>query len=425
VRVPACLVLSALSFGLAGCGLFEKKPRQDQPPVAKGASGNSAIPAVRGNSTQIADRSGLPPNVGGILAGQVIDTSSRQIPPTLIQVVSLGDTQTSRAAPIEVAADNQGYFTIEGLQPGRTYQLIARAKDGDRALIGKVSVRPPKPNLLITMYEDSSGDAGRGRAEAPTTPLPVTSSPNSGDRKGAADAAAPRGVDIGPPVRTNGTVSDQVPINVTNPENIAKDPVVKADPLMDIANPRPSSALNDSTSTGVAAGSAPIPSCVLTGKKLDNLALNDLDGQPWEFRKDRKGKLVLIDFWGTWCGHCYPAIRHLMALNNTYQRYGLEVIGIAEEYPDGDGRDPSIKVAAAGKRLGVNYRILMGGGFSTGSDGAFKSSCPVKTQFAVNAFPTLVLLDDTGRIIWRSEGLDDRRAIELQTLIEKQLKIRR
>jgi thiol-disulfide isomerase/thioredoxin len=216
-----------------------------------------------------------------------------------------------------------------------------------------------------------------------------------------------------------------VPINVTNPENIAREPVAHADPLITVPNPRLDSSIADSTGSGVASGSAPIPSCVLTGKKLDNLALNDLDGQPWEFRKDRKGKLVLIDFWGTWCGHCYPAIRHLMALNNTYQRYGLEVIGIAEEYPDGDGRDPSIKGAAAGKRLGVNYRILMGGGFSTGTDGAFKSSCPVKTQFAVNAFPTLVLLDDTGRIIWRSEGLDDRRAIELQTLIEKQLKIRR
>jgi thiol-disulfide isomerase/thioredoxin len=404
--------------------MFEKKPRQNQPPVAKGESGNTSIPAARGNSTQIADRSGLPPNIGGILAGQVLDTSNRQVPPTLIQVVSLGDTQASRAAPIEVAADNQGYFTIEGLQPGRTYQLIARAKDGERFLVGKVSVRPPKPNLLITLIEDPTGDANPARTEASTRPLPVTGAPDSGDRQGPADPPAPRGVEIGPPVRTNGTASDQAPINVTNPENIAQEPVAKTDPLINVPNPRLDTSLTEPLG-GAASGSAPIPSCVLTGKKLDNLALNDLDGRPWEFRKDRKGKLVLIDFWGTWCGHCYPAIRHLMALNNTYQRYGLEIIGIAEEYPDADGRDPTIKVAAAGKRLGVNYRVLMGGGFSTGNDGAFKSACPVKTQFAVNAFPTLVLLDDTGRIIWRSEGLDDRRALELQTLIEKQLKIRR
>ena len=101
------------------------------------------------------------------------------------------------------------------------------------------------------------------------------------------------------------------------------------------------------------------------------------------------------------------------------------MVGIAEEYPDGEGRDPGIKVASACKRLGVNYRVLMGSGFTPSQEGAFKSTCPVKTQFGVNAFPTLVLLDDAGHILWRSEGLDDRRAGELQVLIEKQLKIRR
>src|SRR5947209_18625583 len=106
--------------------MFEKKPRQNQPPVAKGESGNTALPAARGNSAQIADRSGLPPNIGGILAGQVLDTSNRQVPPTLIQVVSLGDTQASRPAPIEVAAAHHGYFTHAVRQHGGNYQLVPR-----------------------------------------------------------------------------------------------------------------------------------------------------------------------------------------------------------------------------------------------------------------------------------------------------------
>lgn len=421
MRVLTCLGLLGASLALAGCGMFDKKPKPESPPpMAKGTSGTTGI-STRGNSTQIADRTGLPPNVGGVLAGQVLDSYNRRVPPTLIQVVSLGEGQGNPAAPIEVAADNQGYFTIQGLQPGKTYQLIARAKDGERVLVGKVSARPPKPNLLITMNDDPTGEAGKARAEAPSNSTPTTSIPSgSGD--------SPKGVEIGAPVRTNGSATDSSPLNVTNPENIAREPVAKTDALIDIANPRFGSSgegsrrdIRESSGTGA----VPVPSCVLTGKVLDNLALNDLDGQPWEFKKDHKGKLILIDFWGTWCGHCYPAIRHLMALNNTYQRYGLEVVGIAEEYPDGEGRDPSIKVAGACKRLGVNYRILMGSGFTPSQDGAFKSTCPVKTQFGVNAFPTLVLLDDTGHILWRSEGLDDRRSAELQVLIEKQLKIRR
>ena len=52
------------------------------------------------------------------------------------------------------------------------------------------------------------------------------------------------------------------------------------------------------------------PSCVLTGQQLYNFALTDLNGQPWEFRNHRS-KLVLLDFWGSWCMHCLNSIPHL------------------------------------------------------------------------------------------------------------------
>ena len=103
--------------------------------------------------------------VGGILAGQVLDSYNRRPPATFIQVVS--SQEPRGGAPIEVAADSMGYFTIQGLKPGQGYELIARAKDGDRILAGRVWVTPPDPKVLIRVSEDLA--TGTTQALAPDT----------------------------------------------------------------------------------------------------------------------------------------------------------------------------------------------------------------------------------------------------------------
>ena len=159
-------------------------------------------------------------------------------------------------------------------------------------------------------------------------------------------------------------------------------------------------------------GPARVPSCVLTGKQLDNFALFDLSGQPWEYRSHR-GRLVLLDFWGTWCVYCLQSMPRLRILQDTYGRDGLEVIGIA--YEDGNPQEQARKVASVRDRLQINYRLLLGSDMTT---------CPVKTQFRVTRFPTLILLDENNRIIWREEGLDDYRFQDLSMLIRQHLRSR-
>src|ERR1700681_4810955 len=56
--------------------------------------------------------------LGGILARQVIDSHTGRPPAAYIQVAESGNAS---GAPIEVPSDSQGYFTIQGLQPGRQY----------------------------------------------------------------------------------------------------------------------------------------------------------------------------------------------------------------------------------------------------------------------------------------------------------------
>ena len=81
-------------------------------------------------------------------------------------------------------------------------------------------------------------------------------------------------------------------------------------------------------------------------------------------------------------------------LQQQYGPAGLEVIGIAYE------NEPTFAaqvrtVDAAVRDLGIKYRVLMGSG----------PTCPVKLDFGVEGFPTLVLLNDKGQIIWSKKGM--------------------
>jgi thiol-disulfide isomerase/thioredoxin len=350
--------------------------------------------------------------LSGILAGQVIDSFNQRPAGVYIQVQEAGQ---AAAAPVEVAADSQGYFTIQSLQPGHHYQLTARLKNGDRLMAGTTYATPPDPKVLIRISEDFATTTTPPPPTAPNVPGGSTPGADSGwsplgDRSSSGGAPR-RAADIGPPVAAP---QNQPPLR---PESITQNGLaLNSPPLADIpaqgrGNRYPRAGSENLTMPAV--GQAVVPSCVLTGQTLSNFALLDLNGQPWEYQKNHRGRLTLIDFWGTWCAYCMQAIPHLNMLQDRYGPSGLEVIGIA--YEDGTFQQQVAKVNRARQMRQIRYQVLLGGD---------RDRCPVRTQFAVLNWPTLVLLDENGRIIWRGEGLDAQQFRELDVILHQRLGIR-
>jgi thiol-disulfide isomerase/thioredoxin len=404
VRAVACLGLVACCLALAGCSSTGKK----SPNAAAAPAGQQAAPRPAAGTGPIAanttdPRAAVPVSATtGLLAGQVIDTFNHKPPTTYIQVVQVRDSGEPAGAPIDVAADAQGYFTIQGLEPGKHYQLWARAQDNDHKLAGTTWATPPNPRVVIRVSEEfvtpnmpplpgPPNPPGAGSAPAPDWSTPGSGgagqnwAPVPRPPTGTVPGTPPRSAGIGAPVATDpGTVP-------VRPENLIS------------INPQV-------PNNGVPAVPTRVPSCVLTGQYLVNFALNDLTGQPWEFKKHHS-RLTLVDFWETACIPCQHAIPHLNALNDRYGPRGLQVVGIA--YEDGSPAAQAEKVERVRTRLKIKYQLLLGGG-----DGG---PCPVYTQFGIHAYPTLVLLDDTGRILWRSEGLERQQLSELETILRQRL----
>lgn len=147
--------------------------------------------------------------------------------------------------------------------------------------------------------------------------------------------------------------------------------------------------------TAVAADSAP------TGLPAPAWKLKDLDGR--EVSSDQfKGKVVVVDFWATWCGPCIEEIPGYIALQKKYGPDGLVIVGVSM-----DRRGPAhVKQFAQAK--GMNYTLVMGDEAVVEAFGNFQ------------AIPTTFLISRDGRILNQKTGAAP--AEEYEKLVQAALK---
>ncbi len=101
--------------------------------------------------------------------------------------------------------------------------------------------------------------------------------------------------------------------------------------------------------------------------------------------EEQKGKVVILDFWATWCPPCRMEIPGFIDIKKKYPDSLVEIIGIALE------RNPN-KVKKFMKKLGINYPIAMG-------------TREIVSKFGnIQAIPTTFVIDPEGNICQRYVG---------------------
>ena len=127
-----------------------------------------------------------------------------------------------------------------------------------------------------------------------------------------------------------------------------------------------------------------------------NFTFKDIQGKSVTL-SNYKGKVVLLDFWATWCPPCRKEIPGYIELYNTYQSRGLVVIGVSMDDPDDIA---SVKNYVA--QIKMNYPILLG----------FGREEDLKPAFGELPLPTSFIIARDGRICGRHDGLTAKAQVE-------------
>jgi thiol-disulfide isomerase/thioredoxin len=123
-----------------------------------------------------------------------------------------------------------------------------------------------------------------------------------------------------------------------------------------------------------------VDSAAVIGRTAPEVSLAWLDGEGVGSLADLRGRVVLLEFWRTWCGPCLAQVPHLNDLHDRYEEDGLTIVGVTNQ-------DEAL-VRSKVVETGMAYPVAL----VTGEE--------ADRAYGITAVPRAFLIDRQGALVW-------------------------
>jgi len=127
--------------------------------------------------------------------------------------------------------------------------------------------------------------------------------------------------------------------------------------------------------------------------KAPQFTLPDINGNQVSL-SDFDGKVVILDFWATWCPPCVKEVPHFIELYDEYKEQGFEMVGISLDARGANDVKPFVE------KMNVNYTMLIGNQDVT------------KQYGGIGGIPTTFVIDKAGQIRQKYVGYREKAVFE-------------
>jgi peroxiredoxin len=137
------------------------------------------------------------------------------------------------------------------------------------------------------------------------------------------------------------------------------------------------------------------------GQQAPDFKVVTTSGQPVSLA-NYQGRVLVMDFFATWCPPCKAAIPHLIAMNRKYGKQGLQILGQSLD----DGGERLVKSFISDYR--INYPVAL-------------ATDKVETDYGIISVPVMMVIDKKGRVAEVYRGFSDEIGRSMENLIKKLL----